>query len=295
MSIVCIGKPGMEYDRGDAVYVATEGMEEQLVKRLCFADEIHIWDMSNEFWLGLVYFQAMLDARTRRTCRIRLMFRDTHIACGRIGKLFEELHDRCLTCGGERRVRHWYAQDELRWKDCPECAAKTEKSWPAPIKAEKQAKTGMEYELDSANGKPSCAVQGGAEFVPPCHSGVGPCNECGGRCRCRGRGRMYRRTELIKRAAGPQPWTCVLCDGMGLERDSVEHAADCLLWDSNVLAIQGVTMTTPRVDVCGFDACKMRLSGRCPTDDWRGHTHEDLLVMCRRYMIQDRTRERPLT
>jgi hypothetical protein len=159
MNIVCIGRPKVEYDRGVAVLVAAEGHEEQLVKRLCFADEVHIWDMRNEFWLGLVYFHAMLDARTRRQCRIRLMFRDTHIACGRVGKLFEELHERCLTCGGERRVRHWYAQDELGWKRCPDCVP------PA-------AKT--------------CALQGEAKpFVPPCGSGIGPCNECSGREKCR--------------------------------------------------------------------------------------------------------------
>jgi hypothetical protein len=135
MSIVCIGKPGVEYDRHAAVYHATAGMEEQLVKRLCFADEVHIWDMSNEFWLGLVYFQAMLDQRTRQTCRIRLM----NDAVGRLSNIFELLHNRCLTCGGARRVRHWYAPDELGWKDCPNCV-----------------KT----------------------FVPPCTSGLGPCNEC---------------------------------------------------------------------------------------------------------------------
>ena len=121
LSIVSIGEPGVKYDVGTAVYVAEEGMEEQLVKRLCFADEVHIWDMSNEFWLGLVYFQTMLDQRTRQKCRIRIMQNTGWAKEYRLFKVFEELHDRCLRCGGAGRVRHWFAQDELGWKDCPEC------------------------------------------------------------------------------------------------------------------------------------------------------------------------------
>lgn len=117
MGIVCIGKPMVDYTEHAGVYHACEGMEEQLVKRLCFADEIHIWDGSNEFWLGLVYFQAMLDARTRKTCRIRLMAATTP----RLAAVFAELHDRCLRCGNAGRIRHWIAQDELGWRDCPDC------------------------------------------------------------------------------------------------------------------------------------------------------------------------------
>jgi hypothetical protein len=110
-------------------------------------------------------------------------------------------------------------------------------------------------------------------------------------------GRIYRREECVRQEEGPCGFVttvCNLCGGSSLEAgELIEHEPDCLFADPDVLAFQGVTMTTPRSDICGksrtdlWAECPNRVLGLCPADEWRGHTHEDLLAMCQRYAIQD--------
>ncbi len=98
-------------EAGDDVFVPGDSTGEQLVRRIMDADEIHIWDITDEFKLGMVYFFAQHALHHKLRWAIKL-FGDF----GKLTPLFAELANVCPTCGGKV-----VAQDELGWKDCPEC------------------------------------------------------------------------------------------------------------------------------------------------------------------------------
>lgn len=125
-------------EAGHDVYVPGPGTGEQLVRRIIDADEIHIWDRDMEFELGMVYFFSVHALHYGLGWVIK-MFNGVDTA-GRLTALFTNQdtgHDdgeqpillpvpvlppvQCTTCGGKRKVRHWYAKDELGWKQCPKC------------------------------------------------------------------------------------------------------------------------------------------------------------------------------
>ena len=105
---------------------------------------------------------------------------------------------------------------------------------------------------------------------------------------------IYTRAELVDQDCddrGQVFQVCNLCGGMSWEdEDVIDHENDCPLNDPNVLAIQAVTMTIPREDICGLDTCPKACC--CFSDGWRGHTHEDLLLTCTRYACADAKNER---
>lgn len=103
---------------GHEVFVAGKEYE-QLVHRIIDADEIHVWDIDREFELGMVYFYSV---HFKPGWVIKL-FGDGRCH-GTLSSLFRGLAGTCLTCGGHRKVRHWYAMDELGWKPCPVCEAR---------------------------------------------------------------------------------------------------------------------------------------------------------------------------
>ena len=133
-------------DAGHDYFVPGDSTCEQTVRRIMDADEIHIWDLTREFELGMVYFFSVHALHHKLNWCIKL-FGDGRDG-GNLSTVFRNAAGTCLTCGGRGRIRHWYAMDELGWIRCPDC--------PNPNEAK-------------------------AMFVPPCH---GPCNDCADKARC---------------------------------------------------------------------------------------------------------------
>lgn len=59
-------------DAGHEVYVPGDGTGEQLVRRIIEADEIHVWDASMVFELGMVYFYSVHATQYHLSWMIRV-------------------------------------------------------------------------------------------------------------------------------------------------------------------------------------------------------------------------------
>lgn len=59
-------------DAGHDYFVPGDSTHEQTVRRIINADEIHIWDISREFELGLVYFHSVGALHYNLNWRVRL-------------------------------------------------------------------------------------------------------------------------------------------------------------------------------------------------------------------------------
>ncbi len=183
---------------GHKVFLPGLANREQLVRRIMDADEIHVWDITREFELGMIYFYSVHALHHSLSWTVRL-FGDGRGGSD-LSRLFREIAGVCLTCGGKKKVRHWYAMDELGWKDCPDCAkakfGRGPRSEYKPFVPPCEKGTGP---CDAERAQ-VCAGRGGcakkpnidivvdsakAKFVPPCHSGIGPCNDCGEKVECK--------------------------------------------------------------------------------------------------------------
>lgn len=135
-------------DAGHDYYVPGDSTHEQLVRRIPGADEIHVWDISREFELGMVYFFLVHALHYKLNQRVRL-FGDA-LAGGRdsLTPLFAEQHKECETCDGDGHVARQWVDDKYEAVKCGKCGGS------------------------------------GKQFEPPCHSGIGPCGDCGDRAEC---------------------------------------------------------------------------------------------------------------
>lgn len=114
-------------DAGHDVYVPGDSTGEQLVRRIIYSDEVHIWDASMVFELGIVYFFSVHALHYRLSWLVKVF---------------------CDPGRGNTLL---------------------------PLFTQSAAEPGLDVGekpilLDLVEPEP--------EFVPPCHSGIGPCNEC---------------------------------------------------------------------------------------------------------------------